>query len=98
MMGINSAPNQISTNCRTSLKMAERSPPSATYAATVMDETQILKLMSQPNTTRITRAIEYMLMPLMSTVMKANDTAESKRLFSPKRSLRYPGTEWVLEM
>ena len=62
------------------------------------DDTQMLKWMSHPSTTFITRAIEYMLMPLMSTVMKANETAESKRLFSPKRSLRYPGTEWVLEM
>ncbi len=29
-MGISSAPSQMRMNCRTSLKMAERSPPSAT--------------------------------------------------------------------
>ena len=37
-------------------------------------------------------------MPLISTVMKPKDTAERARAGSPKRSLRYPGTEWVLEM
>ena len=58
----------------------------------------MLKLMSQPSTTFITSAMEYMLMPLMSTVMKANEMADSARLGSPKRSFRYPGTECVLEM
>src|SRR5574341_1472392 len=48
----------------------------------------MLKLMSQPSTTFITSAIEYMLMPLISTVMKANETADSARLGSPKRSFR----------
>src|SRR6516164_1100167 len=96
--GITSAPAQIRMNCSTSLKMAERKPPSATYTATVTDDTQMLKLMSQPSTTFITSAIEYMLMPLISTVMKANETDDKVRADSPKRSLRYPGTECVLEM
>ena len=42
-IGISNAPAQIKMNCRTSLKIAERRPPSATYTATVMDETQMLK-------------------------------------------------------
>ena len=54
--------------------------------------------MSHPKTTLITTAMAYMLMPLINTVMKANDTEASVRLLSPKRSLRYPGTEWVLQM
>ncbi len=58
----------------------------------------MLKLMSQPSTTFITSAIEYILMPLISTVMTANETDERARLDSPKRSFRYPGTECVLEM
>ena len=58
----------------------------------------MLKLMSQPSTTFITSAIEYILMPLISTVMNANETAERARAGSPKRSFRYPGTECVLEM
>src|SRR5512146_372792 len=82
-MGMSSEPAQISTNCSTSLKMAERSPPSATYTATVSDETQMLKLMFQPSTTFITSAMEYMLMPLISTVMKAKEIAASARLDSP---------------
>ena len=48
----------------------------------------MLKLMSHPSTTFMTSAMEYMLMPLISTVMKANDTAESARLGSPKRNCR----------
>ena len=68
--------------------MAERRPPSATYTATVSEETQMLKLMSQPSTTFITSAMEYMLMPLISTVMNANVMAESAREGSPKRSFR----------
>src|ERR1039458_5791818 len=32
MMEISSAPSQISTNCSTSLKMAESKPPSTTYS------------------------------------------------------------------
>ena len=56
--------------------------------ATVIEETQMLKLMSQPSTTFKTSAMEYMLMPLISTVMNAKVTADSARLGSPKRSLR----------
>ena len=56
--------------------------------ATVMEETQMLKLMSQPSTTFITSAMEYMLMPLMRTVMKAKETAARPRLASPKRNCR----------
>src|SRR5580692_3813981 len=97
-IGISSAPAQIRVNCSTSLKIAERSPPSVTYTATVIDETQMLKLMSQPRTTFITSAMAYMLMPLISTVMNANEIAESARLASPKRNFKYPGTECVLEM
>ena len=66
--------------------------------ATVSDETQMLKLMSQPSTICMTLAMANMLTPLMSTVMKANETADRARLGSPKRSFKYPGTEWVLEM
>src|SRR5256885_17199598 len=87
-MGISNAPAQIRMNCSTSLKMAERRPPSATYTATVSDDTQMLKLMSQPSTTFMTRAMEYILMPLIRTVMKANEMAERARLDSPNRSLR----------
>ena len=39
-----------------------------------------------------------MLTPLMSTVMNANESADMARAGSPKRSFKYPGTEWVLEM
>src|SRR6185437_11108749 len=82
-MGMSSEPAQMSTNCSTSLKMAERNPPRATYTATVSDETQMLKLMFQPSTTFMTRAMEYMLMPLISTVMKAKEIAARARLDSP---------------
>ena len=58
----------------------------------------MLKLMSQPSTICMTLAMANMLTPLISTVMNANETAESARLGSPKRNFRYPGTEWVLEM
>src|SRR5256885_7590785 len=87
-IGMSSAPAQIRMNCNTSLKMADRRPPSATYTATVSDDTQILKLMSHPSTTFMTNAMEYILMPLISTVMKANEMAERARLDSPNRSLR----------
>src|SRR6516165_4197645 len=53
-MGINIAPAQIKMNCRTSLKMADRNPPSATYAATASDETMMEKFRYQPRTTFIT--------------------------------------------
>jgi hypothetical protein len=78
--------------------MAESKPPSTTYAATVSDDTQILRWMSQPSTTFITSAIEYMLMPLIKTVINPKQMAASPRADSPYRSCRYPGTECVLEM
>ena len=87
-IGIKSAPAQIKMNCNTSLKIAERNPPSATYTATVSDETHMLKLIFQPSTTFMTSAMEYMLMPLISTVMNANEIAARVRLDSPNRSLR----------
>ena len=40
---------------------------------TVTEEIKMLTLISHPSTTLITTAIAYMLMPLMSTVMKANE-------------------------
>jgi hypothetical protein len=40
----------------------------------------------------------YMLIPLISTVMKAKQIEDSARLLRPKRNLRYPGTEWVRQM
>ena len=43
----------------------------------------MLKWMSQPSTTFITSAIEYMLIPLINTVIRANETAASARLGSP---------------
>ncbi len=43
----------------------------------MIDETQMLKLRFQPRTTFMTMAIEYILMPLIRTVMKAKLTAES---------------------
>ena len=64
------------------------SPPRTTYAATVMEETQMLKLMSQPSTTFMTSAMEYILMPLISTVISPKQTAASTRDGSPKRSFR----------
>ena len=42
--------------------------------------------------------MEYILMPLISTVMKPKEMADSARDGSPNRSFRYPGTECVLEM
>ena len=48
----------------------------------------MLKLMSQPRTTFMTSAMEYILMPLISTVMKPKETAERARDGSPKRSLQ----------
>jgi hypothetical protein len=48
----------------------------------------MLKLMSQPSTTFMTSAIEYMLMPLIRTVMKANETDDNARDGSPKRNFR----------
>src|SRR5579872_883194 len=87
-IGMSREPAQMSTNCSTSLKMAERRPPSATYTATVSDEIQMLKLMFQPSTTFVTRAMEYMLMPLISTVMKAKEMAARARLDSPYRSFK----------
>ena len=62
-------------NCRTSLKMAERSPPSATYAATASEETMMEKFRSQPSTTFITSAMANIFTPLISTVMKAKEKA-----------------------
>src|SRR5581483_7490950 len=97
-IGISSAPAQISTNCSTSLKIADRSPPSATQIATVRDDTQMLRLMFQPSTIFNTSAIAYMLMPLINTVMNAKLTEDSARLGSPNLSFRYPGTECVFEM
>src|SRR5215469_18328623 len=97
-IGISRAPAQIRKNCNTSLKIAERDPPSVTYTATVIEETQMLKLISQPSTICMTFAMANILTPLISTVMKANEIADNARLDSPKRSLRYPGTECVLEM
>src|SRR6267143_510259 len=85
---ISSAPSQIRTNCSTSLKIAESKPPATTYKATVSDETQMLKWMSQPSTTFITSAIEYILMPLISTVMNPKQTAASVLDDSPKRSFK----------
>jgi hypothetical protein len=83
MMEISSAPSQISTNCSTSLKMAESSPPKPTYTATVMEETQMLKLISQPSTTFMTSAMEYMLMPLMKHGHEAEgDGGEGARRFA----------------
>jgi hypothetical protein len=82
------APSQIKKNCRTSLKMAESRPPRNTYKATVSEDTQMLKEMSQPRMIFITSAIEYMLMPLISSVMKPKLTAESARAGSPKRNFR----------
>src|SRR5215469_3665253 len=98
MMGINSAPNQIRKNCRTSLKIAENNPPAATYTPTVNDETMMLKWRFQPRTTSITTAIAYMLTPDIRMVMNANVTALKALASLPYRSFRYPGTEWVLEM
>ena len=43
----------------------------------------MLKLISQPRMTFNTNAMEYMLMPLISTVITAKDTEESARLGSP---------------
>src|SRR5277367_760357 len=97
-MGMSNAPAQIRKNCSTSLKIADLRPPSATYTPTVREETQMLKLMSQPNTICMTLAMANMLTPLISTVMKANEIADKARLGSPKRSFKYPGTECVLEM
>ena len=44
----------------------------------------------------MTRAMAYILTPLMRIVMRAKETAESARAPSPKRRLRYPGTEMRL--
>src|SRR6266481_4946978 len=49
---------------------------------------QMMKLMSQPNTICMTLAMANMLTPLMSTVMKAKETADRARLGSPKRNFK----------
>src|ERR1035441_7292115 len=98
MIEISMAPSQISTNCSTSLKIAESNPPSPTYSITVIEEIQMLTCMSQPSTTFMTSAMENILMPLMNTVINPKETAESAPAGSPKRSLKYPGTECVFEM
>ena len=87
-IGVTIAPSQIRKNCRTSLNMADRKPPSATYIATVRDETQMLKLMSQPRITLITTAIAYILTPLIKIVMKPKVMAESARAGSPNRNFK----------
>ena len=66
--------------------------------ATVTEETRMLTLMFHPSTIFSTKAMEYILIPLIRTVMNAKLTEESARLDSPNRSFRYPGTEWVLEI
>src|SRR5882672_2833606 len=97
-IGISKAPAQIRKNCNTSLKIADRNPPRATYTATVSDEIQMLKLMSHPSTICITFAMANILTPLISTVMNAKEIADKARLDSPNRNFRYPGTECVFEM
>src|SRR5258708_20922160 len=52
-IGISSAPAQMRKNCSTSLKIAERRPPSVTQIATATDEPQMLKLISHPSTISI---------------------------------------------
>jgi hypothetical protein len=48
----------------------------------------MLKLMFQPNTTFMTSAMEYMLMPLIRTVIIAKEIPDSVRLGSPNLSFR----------
>jgi hypothetical protein len=48
----------------------------------------MLKWMFQPRTTFMTRAMEYMLTPLIRMVMRANETAERARADSPYLSFR----------
>ena len=76
-IGISNAPNQIRKNCNTSLKMAEKSPPAATYTPTVREETMMLKCKLHPSTTSMTTAMAYMLTPDIRMVMNANVTALS---------------------
>src|SRR5579863_2627772 len=74
-IGMSNAPNQMRKNCTTSLKIAEKSPPSATYTPTVSEETQMLKFRFHPSITFITRAMANMLTPDIRMVITAKDTA-----------------------
>ena len=82
-IGTSSAPPQISTNCSTSLKMAERKPPKATYSVTAAAETRMLKVISQPSTTFITTAMANMFTPLIRIISMAKETAARTRACSP---------------
>ena len=52
------------------------------------DEIQMLTWIFQPSTTFMTSAIAYILMPDMSTVMKANEIPLRARVASPYRSCK----------
>jgi hypothetical protein len=60
-------------------------------------ETIMLKLKSQPRRRLKSLPIAYIEMPDEKTVITANETAFSARVFSSKRSFRYSGTERARE-
>jgi hypothetical protein len=70
--------------------MAESRPPRR-RSGDGEEETQMEKLMSQPRTTFMTRAIEYMLMPDIRTVMKAKVMADSARAAFAEAELQVAG-------
>ena len=76
------APAQISTNCSTSLIIADRNPPSITYSATVPAPTQMLNVMFHPSTVFITSAMANILTPLIRIVIRANEIADNPRAAS----------------
>jgi hypothetical protein len=53
-----------------------------------MEETKMLKLMSQPSTTFMTTAMANMLTPLMRIISIANEKAATLRASPPKRRSR----------
>ena len=71
-----------------SVKIADSSPLSVTYAATVTAETHMLTSQFQPTNVCSTSAIAYRLIPDTRSVMTANATAFSTRVFSSNRSFR----------
>ena len=60
-------------------------------------DTMMLVSKSQPRSRLSSLPIAYIEMPEENTVIAANDTALSVRVFSSKRSLRYSGTERTRE-
>ena len=97
MIDTRKRPNQIRKNCTISVKIAESKPLIVTYMATVAAEIHMLTSQFHPRNVWSTSAIAYRLMPETSSVITANAIPLSTRVFSSKRSFRYPGTELIFD-